>query len=288
MKVKIYELHAFAKSIHGGNPAGVILNGNDFTEKEMQRVAQQVGFSESVFIQSSSTVDYKFKYFTPMEEIDLCGHATIAAFSLLRELKLIKSGEYQIETKVGKLKIRVMNNGMVFMNQSTPTFNEIISPQQLVGCFNIEIDDFISHLPIQIVSTGVKDIIVPIKNLEILRNLKPNFDRIKEISERYQVVGIHAFALNTNNSCFASTRNFAPLYGINEEAATGTSNGALASYLFQNKMLNGRTKEIIIEQGYELGRPSEIKVNLEIKNNQIQEVTVGGKAFLINEKDIII
>ena len=145
-----------------------------------------------------------------------------------------------------------------------------------------------TKLKSQIVSTGLRDIFLPIINREALFNLKPDLNKMRALNKETHTVGFHAFTLNTINiNSLAHCRNFAPLYGINEEAATGSSSGALACYLFRNKTLkNINVNKLMFEQGYSMGKPSKIHVLLEEKNEAIKRVRIGGKAILFGEKEI--
>ncbi len=115
MDIEVYILNSFAKTSIGGNPAGVVLN-SDITEKQMLSIAKIVGFSETAFLNKINTDSYSIRFFTPCAEVDLCGHATIAAFSLLKIKNLISEGKYKLNTKVGKIDITI-NNEKIFMTQ---------------------------------------------------------------------------------------------------------------------------------------------------------------------------
>ena len=166
------------------------------------------------------------------------------------------------------------------MEQNTPTFYEKVNYDEIKNCFNIECIN--KDYPIQIVSTGLKDILVPIKNETTLNELKPNFENIKEISKKYDVVGTHLYTLeNERIIC----RNFAPLYDVDEESATGTSNCALAGLLFT--MLNIKKTYYTFEQGYNLNSPSIIKVKILSNDNKIiDNIYVGGKSRFVEIKEI--
>jgi PhzF family phenazine biosynthesis protein len=276
MKLDLYRVSAFESNNAGGNPAGVILEADTLTESEMLSIAEEVGFSETAFVMKSSIADFKVRFFTPVDEVDLCGHATIATFNLLRDLGAINKGEFFQETKAGILKLDIQDE-IVFMEQKLPIFGEIIDKKELINCFDLDEEDIVDSMPIQVVSTGLRDIILPIRNLGILSNMKANSDLITSISERFDVVGIHAFSIESIDGADAHTRNFAPRYGIDEESATGTSNGALACYLLQHSNISkdGRFK---FEQGYSMGSPSKIYANLYIVNGVIESVYVGGSA----------
>lgn len=287
MKIKAYTLNSFAKSIEGGNPAAVVLNADALSENDMKKIADIIGFSETAFIMKSNKADFKVRFFTPTEEVDLCGHATVGVFSLLLSLGKIKPGVYMQETRAGILKVEADKDMSITMNQTIPSFYDIISKSEIADSLNITTAGIQEDLPVQVVSTGLRDIIVPIKNIEILKSLRPNFDKVSAVSKKYNSTGYHLFTFETVNSSNAHCRNFAPLYGISEESATGTSSGALACYLFKHDKINPKDVEhIVFEQGYTMKKPSEIIVSLKIHEKNIIEVKVGGKALNLSEIEI--
>ena len=281
MKLLVYVVSSFSKEHKGGNEAGVVFVEEDLSATQKIAVAKQLGYSETAFISASEIADYKFEYFTPKEEVDLCGHATIGAFVLLMHLKKLFRTHYTIETNSGVLAIS-LNDDTIFMEQTKPVFYDVLSPTELIDCFDSQALD--NQFPIQIVSTGLKDILVPIKSEAQLQALKPNFEKIKEISQKYNVVGMHLYAFNGDRII---CRNFAPLYEINEEAATGTSNGALACYLYEKGYL--QKERYVFEQGYSLDSPSEILVKLATNHqHQLEKVSVGGKGYYSETKYVTI
>lgn len=292
MNVEVYTLNAFAKGERGGNPAGVVLeDGLSLDAAEMQLIAKELGFSETAFMEKSLLADYKIRYFTPASEVDLCGHATIAAFGLMHSLGLAKEGtSYTIETKAGILDVDISSEGLVYLSQVLPHFLERISCEEIAPSLGMDAEDLESGLPIQIVSTGLRDILIPIRSRKLLNEVKPNFDAITAISEKYDVVGYHLFTLDTPDDAAAECRNFAPLYDIPEESATGTSNGALLSYLYQHGQRSLREVENVkFRQGYSMDCPSEIKVGLRLSDSsEINQVRVGGAVVGIERRHITI
>lgn len=279
MNTKVFILNSFAKTENGGNPAGVVLN-SEFSDIQMLNIAKEVGFSETAFLNKIGEKNFEIRFFTPCAEVDLCGHATIATFSLLKSKNLIQNGKYSLKTKAGLIIISV-NDDSIFMTQKKPEFFEILSSDEVLDCLNIENNDLMPNLPIQIVSTGLRDIIVPVKNLEILLSMKPNFNKITELSRKYNTIGIHAFSLESKFNSTAHCRNFAPLYDVPEESATGTASGALASYLFKYKLINNKNaKNLVFEQGYVMNKPSEILASLDTQGENILTVNVGGIALI--------
>lgn len=278
-ETKVYLLNAFSRSRQGGNTAGVVLKADELAETEMQKIAAQVGCSETAFVQGSSKADFKVAFLTPNQAVDLCGHATIAAFSLLAKKGIIQTKVYTQETKAGILQVECQADRTIYMEQNPPEFGAILERKEVAASLAINATELISELPIQIVSTGLHDIMIPVKSLEVLHKIKPRFDEIARISKAYGVVGYHLFTLETLCHATAHCRNFAPLYDIPEEAATGTSNGALACYLFHHGILKSCNATLVFEQGYSMQRPSEILCKLKAEKQQIRSVKVGGKAL---------
>lgn len=281
--VKIYK--SFTKDLCGGNPAGVLICSEPLDNSIMQKIAKKNALPETVFILPSQNSMYRLKYFTPNSEIDMCGHATIAAIEDIKINDASSCEKFSIETNIGILK-GFVEIGKIFFQQNTPAFSEIIEKEAIIDCFdNVDyIDEF---LPIQVVSTGVRDIFLPIKNRTILNLLNPKFEKITELSNKMRVIGIHAFTVESDNKMNYNVRNFAPLYGIPEEAATGTSNSALACYLF--KYLSDTIDTVnyfVFKQGQILKSPSEIYVSLEVKGKNFVNVQLGGTAVFSHIRKI--
>ncbi|MCF7924482.1 MAG: PhzF family phenazine biosynthesis protein, partial [Candidatus Izimaplasma sp.] len=235
-----------------------------------------VGYSETAFVMSSETADYKVRFFTPTSEVDLCGHATIATFNLLKILDRVENGSYTQETKVGILNIHIKDN-LVYMQQPNPIYSEIVSYEELKECFeNVEFNK--QFIP-QVISTGLREIFLPVKDFSTLNDLIPRIDKIKEVSLAHNAIGIHAFCFDEEIDAYG--RNFAPVVGIDEESATGTSNGALACYFFKHAY---RQSYYVFRQGYSMNLPSEITAYIQF-SNEIEEIWVGGSALLLDEEN---
>lgn len=281
--VEVYVISAFSKDGRGGNKAGVILDSHNLMPAKMMAIAKDLGYSETAFLMESDVADFKVRYFTPTEEVPLCGHATIATFSILNSLGRLSKDAYTIETKAGSLNIRIEKDGMIFMEQNRPTYFETLKPDFFDGCLEAGFID--TALPIQIVSTGLKDIMLPVDTKEHLERLNPNFKNMVNLCCDQDVVGIHAFALTGGTETTAICRNFAPRYGINEESATGTSSCALACYLFQHYK---RQSQYVFEQGFNLGSASRLVVNITHQGSSIDTVHVGGYGHLVCRKTLLI
>lgn len=285
--MKVYTLNAFANEIDWWNPAWVVFNSENLSDYDKQLIAQKVWFSETAFVEKSDNADFKVRFFTPNGEVDLCGHATIATFYLMLKLGFIEVWKYTQETKAWILSIEAKEDNTIFMDQNSPEFFDKIDRSEIADSLNISTELILSDLPIQIVSTWLRDIFIPIRSLKDLHNINPNFEKVSQISKKYDVIGYHMFTLDTYFNSTAHCRNLAPLYDIPEEAATWTSSWALSCYLFKYWNLEkNKINNIVFEQWYSMSRPSEILVKLETTWDDVSKVKVWGVASNIQEKEI--
>jgi len=166
MIVKAYTVNSFAKTLEGGNPAGVVIEADTLSDETMKKIEAKNGFSETAFVMKSELANYKVRFFTPEEEVNLCGHSTIATFYVLLNKGLIKPGVFFQETKAGILRVYVKKVSSIMMEQNIPYFYEIVDKKEIADYLDITEDAMIDELPVQIVSTGLRDILVPVKNIK--------------------------------------------------------------------------------------------------------------------------
>ncbi len=277
MKIRIQVYTAFSKTPGGGNPAGIVQDIHEFTSEQMQETAKIAGYSETVFIRTSQKADYCFRYFTPALEVPACGHATLAGLTYLKNTGLLKASTGSLETPGGVIHFRTHSKtGHIYIQQATAEFGSLIEPVTIVNSLGIAMEDLTPNLPIQCVSTGLWDILISVKSKKILIDLQPDMDRIHKISQDYHATGYHVFAPG-DEKYTAYCRNFAPAAGIPEEAATGTSSGALYAYL--NKYMSNIPKRCVFSQGNSLNRPSEIHVFSESTDSGMPVCWIGGNAL---------
>ncbi len=280
-------LKSFTYENAGGNGAGVILLDKQITNDEKQKIAAEIGLSETAFILQKDEKNFDLSFFTPVCEVDLCGHATIAAFYYLG-LKGVIKGLNEIihvyqNTKAGKLGIELKfgdNVEYVLMQQQKPqVFDELTGQdlKRIAASLNTDENNiglYCAEIYPTIVSTGLKDIMVPVKSRNILNSMSVDLDMINDISIEKDVVGYHVYTVEYNK---IYARNFAPKVGINEECATGTSNGALCSLLYKRNIVSEETEVI---QGESMNEKSLIYVKI-AECDGLMDVYVGGKASII-------
>ena len=279
--MELYVADAFTTVRFSGNQAGVALLGEgDFPEESLMRaLAGELKHSETAFVRRTGDKAFHIRYFTPAEEVDLCGHATIAAFTVLRDTGAIVPGDYALHTCSGDLEIGVGDDA-VWMDMAPPTDGPTFSEEEqqaLYAAYGLSLTDRPEGLEPQAVSTGLMDILLPVRDLETLDRAVQNEPEVTRLSEHYNVVGVHMFCPHTPDAA-AHCRNFAPLYAIPEEAATGTSNGALTYYLFRRGLIQAGADNRFV-QGEKMGKPSEILSRITEDETGVK-VRVGGRALI--------
>lgn len=285
--MQYYVIDAFTEEKFGGNPAGVVIHEN-LDAEFMQRFAAEVRFSETAFIKKLDDSNFEIRFFTPTNEVELCGHATVASFKALLDSGLIEDNNtYFMKTLAGILPVSVKNS-FIMMEQAEPKLRKVFEDNDaLAEIFKINREDIgdVKHKLIpQAATTGLWDIMLPVKSKEALNALNPDFNALVEYSRLSEVGGVHAFTLDTMTGT-ALCRNFCPLYGIDEEAATGTSNGALTYYLFKSGVIREFDREYTFLQGHSMGRPSNITTKL--VNREDPRVMVGGRAVILTKGELL-
>ncbi|ALS98718.1 PhzF family phenazine biosynthesis protein [Lacimicrobium alkaliphilum] len=275
MKVKVAIVDAFVDGDKGGNPAGVVLDADQLSGKQKLEIASKVGLSETAFVSKSDSADFKLDFYTPQKQIAHCGHATIATFSLLSQQGLVPNKNTSKETIDGNRDIEVMGD-FAYMGQTAPEYNApVLDHSEVYAAAGVS-DSRVLCAP-AIVNTGNSFLIIGVKTLSDLASLTPDYQKIEAISEEYDLIGFYVFTPETNKSGRdASTRMFAPRYGIQEESATGMAAGPLACYLYQ--FMGMHQQIFLIEQGYSMQPPSPscIEVVLEREGEKITGLKAGG------------
>jgi PhzF family phenazine biosynthesis protein len=258
MKIVAHVVNAFTANSGGGNAAGIVLDADVLNETQMLAIARRLGFSETAFVCKSDTADYRLRFFTVTGEVDLCGHATIAAWALMHQTGIIKHGDFTQETKAGLLRVDIHADGVVYMEQAQLEFLDRVEPEKFMAVLGISADALHPHLQPQIVSTGLKDLLVAVKDEATLHSLRPDFPAMAALSVKLDLIGMHVFALGDDYAGpTAFARNFFPRFGTDEESATGTANGALLCYL-KNRHALPKAAVYRIEQGQTMGALSYI------------------------------
>ena len=296
---RIKHVDAFTTHPFSGNPAGVVIEAKGLSESEMQSIGKEKNLPETAFVLPPTVkgADLRIRWFTPTNEIDLCGHATIASFHALAEEGLegmTTQGQhyFKLETKRGILSVKVEKNFQgttIEFQLPIPEFRAKKSlPPALLKSLGISLADIDRRLPI----VAERDLYIPVKKLAKLQSLHPDFGALRSACDSAKIIGVCLFTLEcSEKNSSVHSRFFAPSVGINEDPVTGSANGPLGVYLYKyvlptgikvaaRELSDGRT-EFIGEQGSELGRPGHVKIRLLVDEQKVKTVSIAGEAVTV-------
>jgi trans-2,3-dihydro-3-hydroxyanthranilate isomerase len=298
--LKFYQADVFSTQPFGGNPVAVFPEAQDLTDDQLQQIAREMNLSETVFVfpPTDPAAIVRLRIFTPTQEIPFAGHPVVGTFYVLAQLGMVATPEPVTrvvqECNIGLFPVELhVRDGHVFrvvMTQPEPQFlgtvegtEDLYKVASALGLSKHVISD--TKWPIEVVSTGLPVMIVPVRTLTAVRSIRPDASAITELCGRFGANGLMVFTTVTvEPSATVHARMFAPAIGILEDPATGSASGALGAYLVQNGVVDvGPMTELMVEQGYEMERPSNILVRVESDDDAIQSVKVGGQVVMVVE-----
>ena len=283
METPFYQVDVFTGHIFGGNPLAVFTEGQCFKEEDLQKVAREMNLSETTFVYPPSTEEAEFdvRIFTPTREIPFAGHPTLGTAYVLRKYGMVTSetNPIRLNFKAGIISVR-SEQGKIFM-QHPPAkiLRELSHSEKIAEALGLLQGDLDENLPVQVVSTGFPALFVPVTTLKAMQEISLNSQVLSEVLQPLGIDMIYPFSCETVTAEYTvHVRSFAPSLGIPEDPATGSVAGAMGAYwagLERNK--NRPDIAMIIEQGYEMERPSLIHVEISKQVDGVQKILVGGE-----------
>lgn len=289
MNHPLYIVDVFSEAKYAGNQLAVVRNASDLSADEMQDIAREMHFSETTFILSDELRNggYDVRIFSPTSELPFAGHPTLGTAFILREQIIGKPVErVTLNLKVGQIPV-TFDGDILWMKQVAPTFGQTRAPAQVAPVLNLEESDFDARFPIQEVSTGLPFLLVPLKGLDEVRRARVNLGLLQEFIASLEAKMVFLFSAETyapENQINA--RMFGDEFGVAEDPATGSANGCFAGYLVKYRYFGSDAIEVRVEQGYEIKRPSILRLRASERGGVI-DVNVGGKVFLVARGELV-
>lgn len=252
-------IDVFCHDGSGGNPTGLVLDATSMTADEMRRTAEKCGH-ESGFVLPApdSGADFRFRYFVPRHEMEMCGHATVGALWLLRKSGRIENGHYRIATMSGLVEGFVGDS--VEITQPLGSADRVDENlAELMSVLGID-ESALADRPVENARTSRTKTLVPMKSVEHLNALAPRFEKVEALCDRLNSTGLYPYALISERDGTVEARQFPRSSGYPEDAATGIAATALASALFHHGLVSDPATGLRIYQGRAMGRLSEIHV----------------------------
>ncbi len=277
----------------GGNQLATFWNlkaNSTISSEVMQGIALEMNFSETTFFESSKLKDCSFKVriFTPAREIPFAGHPTLGSAFVLKHTHLIDTSvsETNLELGIGKIPVEYISADVVRMIQPTPKFLSKLENQKVIAATVGLTESAVSkQFPMQYVATGTPFLVVPLISLKAVQQAQPDGQAILQTLGDHSTAKIVLLSTETVNSdSDVHVRMFAPDVGVLEDPATGSAAGPIGAYVDHYGLLKRITRNspIVIEQGYEINRPSQLVAEVTGTKNP-ENVLVSGKVKLTAE-----
>lgn len=302
-RYRFVQADVFTEIVFGGNPVAVFPEADGLSDAEMQKIAREMNLSETAFVLQPTAphADTRVRFFTPAAELPFAGHPTIGTHVVLARL-----GRYEIagpvtrvfqQVGVGVLPVDLITDGNGLTDRAVMTQDEArhgeVCPDhaRVAAALGLVPEDLHPNLPAQVFSTGLPDLFIPLASLSAIQRVSLNVSAFNDLCRSMSVTGAEVFTLETlDKAHHAHVRNFSPLLGIYEDPATGSSGGALGAYLLAHHVFpfehEASTTHMVLEQGYEMDRPSLIEVEVDIVQGVVTEVRVGGQVVIVIEGEL--
>ncbi len=282
MAHQFHIVDVFAQERYAGNQLAVVTGAGDLSGGEMQAIAAEMDFSETTFVTGPpENGAWPVRIFTPAEEVPFAGHPTLGTASVIRrQLADGPPDTVALSLQVGEIPVGVRERDgaeTLWMRQQSPEFGDTLSRDQPAAVLGLPTDRLDHDWPVQVVSTGLPTIIVPLTDRAALTAIDLDRDAYDSLVGEREAKLVHAVCPDPRGADNdLAVRMFSPYYGVPEDPATGSANGCLAAYLARHGYLGSASVDARVEQGYEMGRPSRLHLAAEDTGEDIA-VEVGGR-----------
>ena len=285
------QVDAFTTQRLAGNACAIVFEADDLSAATMQAIAREMNLSETAFVLRSSVADVRARYFTPEAEIPLAGHPTIATvFALFETGRLTVRGAstvIQLELRDGPIPVEVVASAegieRVVMTQRKPQFLATYQAEEVLPVWGLSPGAVLPAVPIQVVSTGTPQLMVPLKGLAELRNLQVDAAAYRRLLARGDFFSAHLFCLQGATPAGQTfARHLAPF----EDPFTGSATGGMGAYLWRYGLIDQPT--FVAEQGHWMERPGQATVEVVGPRSDITTVKVGGSAVTVLHGELLL
>ena len=284
--VSFHIVDVFAEHKYAGNQLAVFRNARGLPGDEMQKIAKEMGFSETTFVLSDAERDggYDVRIFTLAAEVPFAGHPTLGTAYIIRQEIVHKPVQaVNLNLQVGQIPVRFdrQSDGrdILWMTPKEATFGEVFDVGEIAPLLTVDRADIDTDFPIQSVSTGLPFILLPLRSLDAVRRAGVVRDKWLDWVKNRPAKMLFVFCrqgLEPANHVHA--RAFTDYYGMTEDPATGSANSCFAAYVVKHRYFGADQIDARVEQGYEIGRPSLIHLKAWNGGGAIH-AEVGGKVI---------
>jgi trans-2,3-dihydro-3-hydroxyanthranilate isomerase len=295
MRARFHTLDVFTDRIFGGNPLAVFPDATKIPEAALQSIALELNLSETVFVYPPVDPKHtrRVRIFTPVYEMPFAGHPTVGcAFALaaLGEIPLAGETRIVLEELVGPVPVLVRGEFKkpTFAQLSVAKLPETGPPPpgrtHLAEMLSIDPSDILGGMTApQAISCGYPFLMVPLRDLDAVRRARIRMEQWDAALKSYWAPDVMVFARDAEREGVIRARVFVPSQGIMEDPATGSAVAALGGYLGARESAASGKFSYVVEQGFEIKRPSIIELEVDKTSGEVSAVRVGGSAVMVSE-----
>jgi len=288
----LHIVDVFAREPYTGNQLAVVTDAGGLDGETMHAIAGEMDYSETTFVTGPPDEGaWPVRIFTPSAEIPFAGHPTLGTAAVIRDhLADDRPDTVTLDLEVGEIPVTVDAAGdreTLWMTQREPTFGERLDHDALADVLGLPTDALDGEWPVQVVSTGLPTIVVPLSDRAALAAIdldRAAYDRVTGDRDAKNVLAFCPDPREPDND--PVVRVFVPFYDVPEDPAPGSSNGCLAAYLARQEYFGGPTVDLRVEQGYEVGRPSLLHIDADATGDAVT-VEVGGSVVPVARGELV-
>ncbi|MHA2169441.1 MAG: PhzF family phenazine biosynthesis protein [Candidatus Kariarchaeaceae archaeon] len=285
--------------LYGGNQLAVLPDADGLSDEEMLAITRQFNYSETTFVTQKINDEADVRIFTPGKEIEYAGHPTVGTLNVLEYLHRVTTGKQRDTLYLNLLGGRVKgsittekdNIGLVSFEQIPASVVSIFENRdKLLSLLGITQLDLFDDQPFYIIAvTTMKYLFVQVKDAATLARVKPDFNELSKDEFKEQDLNVYIFSNQGLDEGDLRARFFVPLYGVNEDPATGGIQSSFGLCLQVLGLLkDNMTNSIVVEQGYEMGRPSKIYNKFTVENGKLVKTMTGGNCYYFAEGELTV
>ncbi len=294
--MRIFQVDAFTATRFTGNPAIVVLDADGQNEPTLQLVAREFSHAEVAFVLAANAADHdvRLRFFNARKEAPFVGHATVAAHAVLLALGRRTLGVWRQHCGIGIVEVSAQveqaasgTESVIGFRQTVPELDAPLpfkTTLRVAEALKLPATQLHDVMPARIARKGSSRLLVPIADYRYLDQLVPNFDTLMSLGSELGTEGFFLFAVNRDSDeIWTESRMFCPALGIPEDPVSGNAHAMLAAYLWDLGQFGKKSTTFIGRQGYQMNRPGQVRVRLDIDKGSLIAAHIAGTAIIISE-----
>jgi PhzF family phenazine biosynthesis protein len=294
--LRIFQVDAFTSTRFTGNPAIVVLDADGLNEANLPAVAREFSHAEVAFVFAANAVDHdvRLRFFNARKEAPFVGHATVAAHAVLLTLGRRTLGICRQHSGTGIIEVGAQveqraagPETVIEFRQTAPELDAPLpfkTTLRVAEALKLPATQLHEVMPARIARKGSSRLLVPIADHRYLEQVSPNFETLISLGNELGTEGFFLFAVNRDSDeIWTESRMFCPALGLPEDPVSGNAHAMLAAYLWDLGQFGKKSTTFMGRQGYQMKRPGQVRVRLEIDKGSLIAAHIAGTAIIVSE-----